>query len=890
MSQGLQFHKFDLHVHTPASDDYKEKNIQASDIVNAAIAKELKGIAISDHMTGKWIDRVKKAVKGKDLVVFPAVELKVTGGKEGIHLILIFNVDKGTDHVDAFLHRIKVYQFAGRPTVADKTAVEVAEELQQFDPDAIMILAHCDSSFGVSSCMRGEQRQNIFKPELKCLVGAETNESNFINYEKKSAKTRVVDLFDGTNTDYLNKRLGVFQSSDAHSIAEIGTRFTYFKVDEPITIEDIRQSLLDRETRIRQSFDYQHFTFPRIQNIRITSGFLLDQEILFHEGLNSILGAKGSGKSLVIEFLRFALNQEPTNADIRSDHIGKLEKCLKVHGEVYVRIIDDSEKIFQIKRTYNPADANPIVITDPSDDKLVDFKVEEIFPVLFLSQNEIIKIAEDKSGKSQREFIDKFFDFHRYQQKIDYLNSELADIDQRLVEILKARITSIDLESKIKSHNEEIHKLGRQIKNSVFEKFSKNEKIGQALQAQSKFLLSLKSSLMSTEVEYVDYKTETSDDLEVSQNPQVKRVHDIVSGVLSKITDSIKEARRNLEQEQQKVTKEIEDWKTGFRPIKQEYENIVKETGGNQVSLDQKRRKLMSNLSFLQSEHTKLKGKVAQAKTVVDKRKETIRKLEKAYKEYFEERKSRCDFFTKTSGGALDVTIKEREDKTTFRENLIKFKRGSWLKEDEIESITEKMDPNDFISDILAYEWACRKGSQATERLQNIASITGIKLENIRRLVEHLLDNYELKDILAILYTSTPKDVPNIKYRVGDEFRVLSELSVGQKAVALLIIALSDGTFPIVIDQPEDSLDLRSIWDDVCTKIRGNKEKRQFIFTTHNSSVAVASDTDKFSIMRADATHGEVVNSGSLNLPNIKKQVIDYLEGGESTYHHKRQK
>ena len=115
-------------------------------------------------------------------------------------------------------------------------------------------------------------------------------------------------------------------------------------------------------------------------------------------------------------------------------------------------------------------------------------------------------------------------------------------------------------------------------------------------------------------------------------------------------------------------------------------------------------------------------------------------------------------------------------------------------------------------------------------------------------------------------------------------------MSVGQKAIALLIIALSDGTFPIVIDQPEDSLDLRSIWDDVCCKLRGAKDQRQFIFTTHNSSVAVASDSDKFTVLRADANHGAIMYSGSINRKEIKKEVIDYLEGGADTYRQKKQK
>jgi hypothetical protein len=100
----------------------------------------------------------------------------------------------------------------------------------------------------------------------------------------------------------------------------------------------------------------------------------------------------------------------------------------------------------------------------------------------------------------------------------------------------------------------------------------------------------------------------------------------------------------------------------------------------------------------------------------------------------------------------------------------------------------------------------------------------------------------------------------------------------------MLIIALSDGIMPIVIDQPEDSLDIRSIWDDMCLKLRAGKEERQFVFTTHNSSLAVAADTDCYLILEGSASHGEVVHIGSMDHRPVSEEVLKYLEGGPLTY------
>lgn len=100
-------------------------------------------------------------------------------------------------------------------------------------------------------------------------------------------------------------------------------------------------------------------------------------------------------------------------------------------------------------------------------------------------------------------------------------------------------------------------------------------------------------------------------------------------------------------------------------------------------------------------------------------------------------------------------------------------------------------------------------------------------------------------------------------------------------------MALSEGDEPIVIDQPEDSLDIRTIWDDICCKLRDGKEKRQFIFTTHNSSVAVASDSDYFIILDGTSTQGRIVHSGSMDHEPVSEEVLKYLEGGFETYRRK---
>jgi predicted metal-dependent phosphoesterase TrpH len=81
---GLQIYKVDLHTHTPASACYKNKQDTAEEIVEAAMDKGLNAIAVTDHDTADWIDRMKEAAKNTNLVIFPGVEISMA---RGFHLV-----------------------------------------------------------------------------------------------------------------------------------------------------------------------------------------------------------------------------------------------------------------------------------------------------------------------------------------------------------------------------------------------------------------------------------------------------------------------------------------------------------------------------------------------------------------------------------------------------------------------------------------------------------------------------------------------------------------------------------------------------------------------------------------------------------------------------------
>lgn len=256
------------------------------------------------------------------------------------------------------------------------------------------------------------------------------------------------------------------------------------------------------------------------------------------------------------------------------------------------------------------------------------------------------------------------------------------------------------------------------------------------------------------------------------------------------------------------------------------------------------------------------------------------------YTDYSQERKNKCQKFEKESDGKLQITIHESTNYEEFQNSLLDLKRGSYIQNSDIYTICEKINPKDFISNLFNYEI-----SKKTDQLGVIANDSGVTIDKIKILSDFLLSQVSYKKLLELQYRAKPQDKPEIKFMVNDsDYELIKDISVGQKCTAMLIMTLSDGVFPVIIDQPEDSLDVRSIWEDMCLKIRRGKDSRQFIFTTHNSSLAVASDTDMFTIVESSLNSGKIVFSGAIDKENMKEEVIKYLEGGRATYSQKATK
>jgi DNA repair exonuclease SbcCD ATPase subunit len=147
---------------------------------------------------------------------------------------------------------------------------------------------------------------------------------------------------------------------------------------------------------------------------------------------------------------------------------------------------------------------------------------------------------------------------------------------------------------------------------------------------------------------------------------------------------------------------------------------------------------------------------------------------------------------------------------------------------------------------------------------------------DVNKIEKLLKDEQELFEYISKL------EYIKVQFSLKMDDKSLSELSPGQRGNVLLVfyLALNKKSEPLIIDQPEDNLDNQSVYNKLVPCIREAKKHRQVIIVTHNPNIAVACDAEQIICAQIEkATNHITYTSGSIENPEIKKQVIDVLEG-----------
>ena len=341
-SDWARFWAVDLHVHTPGSSDAKDEDFGSpADVVQASIAAGLDCIAVADHNTAGWCASVAEAADGTSLVVLPGFELSTSDG----HLLGIWEEGTHPSVLEDVLVRVGIprTRFGDLNVVATKGMGDCATEIR--GAGGIAIAAHIDKERGILT-------QPVQTHVNQLLADSRIAAFEYVLPETPSKVAAKLGKL---------RHPALIQSSDAydaslsrHAASGIGVRRTWIKASRP-DLCGIRYALEDPELRVTLTDPGDSAAHPAIEALSISAGFLGGTSIDLSPDLNCFLGGTGAGKSLVLEAIRFALDQQVDASvfgPIRDEVDRRLHSAMRDGTEVSIRVRIPSG-LYRVSRVYS---------------------------------------------------------------------------------------------------------------------------------------------------------------------------------------------------------------------------------------------------------------------------------------------------------------------------------------------------------------------------------------------------------------------------------------------------------------------------------------------------------------------------------------------------------
>lgn len=899
---GSRWWKFDFHNHTPASDDYGKgpiqeelRRISPKDWLLNYMRAGIDCVAITDHNSGEWIDRLKTALTEltaenhadyRPLYLFPGIELTVQGN---IHILALFSDKKTTSDINSLIGAVKYRTTKGASDgCSESSAIEVIDEIVLFE--GIAIPAHVDQSSGLFKVYSGNTLGQIL--DSKNLYAIEIVDSSFAKPELYFSKKLNYAEVLGTDSHHPSGTTGSRYP---------GSHFTWIKMSQP-SIDGLRLALIDAPLSCKRSDIFSgnanDYSTLIIECIEVEEAKFLGRRqkfiCQFNPWLNSIIGGRGTGKSTVLEFLRLALKRKteiPRNLESEFKKYSQIsndrndEGLLRNSTIITVDFLKDGGR-FRIKWISNDDSYSIEEETTDKEWRITEGDIALRFPIRIYSQKQIFELA--KNPQALLQIVDDASDVNYRDWKLEWdeLQSKYLSIRAQAREVQ----AGLQEESTVKGQLDDIKR-----KLEVFEKAGHANilKEYQLRQNQEKAIESWELLWEDSAEKIRTFALElTLPDIEINEFSIEKAEEKELIESIAKVKLTFQNLLNEMRQISDKIDTAYVNWKDG-RPSLLIFEKITE---------------AQNQYSELQRQLTDVgEGDPSAYGLLVKQRQD----LEEKLKIFVKKRES----LTQLQKSAEDclIEIKQHRSKiTSLRENFLKntLKGNSYVQinvvpmgnksiiEDEFRNLIARstgfekdigtVDGEDgilstFSKGQLAIE---ERVAKIKEDIFAVHTSDGDFLSSVKdkRFASHIqgLDPERIDRINCWF----PEDSLEVRYRLksGEKFKPVEQGSPGQKTAALLAFILSYGDEPLLLDQPEDDLDNQLIYDLIVTQIRGIKQKRQIIIATHNANIVVNGDSENIIALDVQSGQTRIVAQGGLQEPLIRNEICTVMEGGREAF------
>lgn len=599
-----------------------------------------------------------------------------------------------------------------------------------------------------------------------------------------------------------------------------------------------------------------------IERVQIEDGFLDGFDVEFVAGLNVLIGARGTGKTSLIELVRFALGGRAFTEDAKRR--GRQQALSVLQGGQVTLVLRDGVDRFVVtrgERDEAPRSTRPIP------------------PVTVLAQSEIEAVGAQAIGRLH--LIDRF---RPKQREADQRHSQLsltlrsltAEIGGVLDELLSIREQIEEMQT-VRDEKVVAEAEQRDLLKSI-EATAKDRRELTELQTQAAMLAVRSGIYERTTTSLDNFRNELRRIAlgvpEIEDWPENAGANDLLSEIRGRI-DEVSQALS--------TTIGIID------SAETEVQRLSVKNSENQLLTDERARESRRALDELQSGA----GALARKVEFLTEREAQLAALEYLAKDratkIAELQKARQDIF-----GEIEVVRAERFKSRFEVANMLKNDLWPEIRIEVVESgmidryknvIAATLRGSGLHYNTLAPLFATHMSPlelvEAVEAnsIQAITEAVGIADGRAMNVIAHLRSR-KLTELIA----APIDDAVELSLLDGPEYKESGNLSIGQRCTVVLPILLSGHGELLIIDQPEDHLDNAFITETLVERLHKRQEGDQFILASHNANIPVLGEADLVIRLGSDGRRGFVEHAGQLDSPKTVEAITAVMEGGVEAF------
>ena len=859
---GSAWIRADVHLHTKADKEFKYAGKEEE--FTAQYVEKLKendirlGVITNHNKFDKdEFKAIRKKAKKQRIGLLPGVELSVKDGANGVHTLIVFSdewLEDGHDYINSFLssafHGKVPAQYEQENGRSNDDLLTTLRNLEKVNRDFFVVFAHVEAPSGLWKEIGGGRMQELAQEPLiqKYCLGFQKVRTH--DKPDTVCRTKVQQWWG-------NQYPAELEGCDPKCLDEIGRGTPAFLKLGDFSFEAVKYALTD--FRYRTTANVEAVNHSHVRAIRFEGGMLDGKRVAFSPHLNCLIGIRGSGKSSVLESLRYALDIElGENAEDQEYKKSLLPHVLKSGGKIVVEAVDKHGTEYEVRRIWKEA---PDVYVNGELRPGISIKGTIISKPLYFGQKDL-----SKAGKGfGQDLVEKLVgeQLRPIRQKIAKKQEGVRDAVKGVQDVAE------DAEQK-HAYEEELKDVKFQLEQ--FEKHGVQEKLSKQIEFDNDItycasidefveqihgdLDEIVSQADEDVNEFVKHKSKVNEEFFEKYD---KKIDELKKGIVSTKANvtSIGKLKEQFAELKKELSGAKNELKEDFAEVERELIQELAEQGVKSIQPDDFK-KLTQRRTELENKIEGLEKKTAKEKNKNDALLRAIAALNDAWHEEYKFISSALEQINDAQP-ALKVEAEYKGDKPALAARMEQTFRGHNIRKDTYEGIAKKY--ADFGAVYKDMENAAQEGKSKSETLKQL-------------FMEHL------EELLTF-------QVPN-RFNITYHGKSLRSHSLGQRASAMMLFILSQKENDLLlIDQPEDDLDNQTIYEEVVKLLKDLKAKQQFIFATHNANFPVLGDAELITACESDEDT-IMTDSGCIDNKGVQLKIVDIMEGGPEAFERRR--